>query len=241
DSQIQPGDSPTDSVSDPVHREFIVNSIRWLHCTQLRWIAEYDDQDPVARAGAEVVQRALGYRFKLNSVAFTPSVLDGRLQFVAYVTNVGSAPFYYDWPVQLALHDPGTREVVWSTTLANVDAREWAPGQRWTEPEWEAVTGWPGWVVAEGWSSASLGWQTPASSNRVSATLDVTAPPGEYVLSLSVLDPASQQPSLRLATSNYWTGGWHPLGVVAIGQSGGGPLPPGTTFDDPAADSTLRY
>ena len=51
--KTQPGQNATDSVSDPVHRDFVINTIRWLHCTQLRWIANYDAEDPTARAGAE--------------------------------------------------------------------------------------------------------------------------------------------------------------------------------------------
>ena len=239
--QVQPGESPTDSVSDPFHRDFIENSIRWLHCTQLRWIAEYDDGDPVARAGAEVLQRAMGYRFTLDQVTFSSNVQDGKLSFAASITNEGSAPFYYDWPVQLALHDPVTRAVVWSKTLPRADVRDWAPGSQWTEPDWVPSGEWPSWVVADGWSTSPLMWAAPPTSNRIKAKVPVAVPTGEYVLSISVLDPASMQPSLRFATSNYWTGGWHPVGMVAVGQNGGGPLPTSTAFDDPMTDGTLQY
>ncbi len=241
DGHIQPGDTPTDSVSDPVHRDFIENSIRWLHCTQLRWISDYDDSDPVAQAGAEVLQRAMGYRFVLDQVAFTPSVQEGLLRFHAVVTNEGSAPFYYDWPVELALHDPETRDVVWSATLPDVDIRNWMPGRHWTEPDWVPSSQWPGWVVDDGWSSTPIGWATPPKPGRLDGHVQVTVPDGLYVLSVAVLDPASMQPSLRFATTNYWTGGRHPVGRVAVGPYRGGPLPPGTVFDDPMADDTLQY
>lgn len=241
-SDIQPGDSPTDSVSDPFHRDFIENSIRWLHCTQLRWIANYDQSDPVARAGAEILQRAMGYRFTLDKAAFTRSIQDdGKLSFSAAVTNEGSAPFYYDWPVQLALHDPVTRDVVWSTTLSGVDITAWAPGSQWTEPEWEPLGNWPGTAASNAWSSAAHEWAMQPKTNTVNVEVPVTAPAGEYVLSLSILDPANMRPNLRFATSHYWDGGWHPLGLVAVGQSGGGPLPAGTVFDDPLADTTIEY
>ncbi|MEO0422495.1 MAG: DUF4832 domain-containing protein [Pseudomonadota bacterium] len=240
-SHIQPGDSPTDSVSDPVHRDFVENSIRWLHCSQLRWISAYDEDDPVARAGAEVLQRAMGYRFVLHQVIASKRVRGGVLRFAAWVSNEGSAPFYYDWPVELALHDPSSREVVWSTTLDGVDIREWHPGQDWTEPAWVASDEWPDWVVADGWSPMPLAWGTPPRVNRIRADVAVDAPAGEYVLSIAVLDPASGQPSLRFATANYWTGGRHPLGLVAIDVDGGGQLPPDTVFDDPMADDTVHY
>ena len=241
DSDVQPGASPTDSVSDPVHREFIENSIRWLHCTQLRWISDYDDSDPAARAGAERLQRAMGYRFVLDQVSVTPTTRDGRLHLTAWVTNEGSAPFYYDWPVQLALHDPQTRDVVWSTTLDDVDIRDWLPGRRWTEPEWEPSDDWPGWVVVAGWSSGPQQWAAAPKPSKLQATVQPDAPDGVYVLSLSVLDPASLQPSLRFATTNYWSGGWHPIALVGVGRGGGGVLPSDTVFDDPAADGSLQY
>jgi hypothetical protein len=41
---IQPGPSPTASVAEEKHRNFVINSIRWLHCTQLRWIENYDQK-----------------------------------------------------------------------------------------------------------------------------------------------------------------------------------------------------
>ncbi|MFK7885568.1 MAG: DUF4832 domain-containing protein [Gammaproteobacteria bacterium] len=238
---VQPGSSPTDSVTDPVHTDFIENSIRWLHCTQLRWISAYDDSNAQARAGAERLQRAMGYRFVIDQAAVAPNVQNGILHFEATVTNEGSAPFYYDWPVELALHDPVTREVVWSDTLNGVDIRDWAPGKDWTEPEWIPSNEWPSWVVAPGWSNGGQGWSTPATSNAITADVAVTVPDGEYVLSMAVLDPASMAPSLRFATSNYWDGGRHPISRVGVGAFAGGPLSPDTVFDDPIEDDSLSY
>lgn len=240
DWQTQPGESPTDSVSDPIHTNFIESSIRWLHCTQLRWISAYDNGDAAAQAGAEVLQRAMGYRFVLDQVAFTPRVQNGTLTFSAAITNEGSAPFYYDWPIEIALHDSQTREVIWSEMLDNIDVRNWLPGSNWTEPEWEPVSGWPGWVVEDGWSANSQSYANPPVQNQISVDLEVNIPDGEYIVSIAILDPASLQPSLRFATSNYWNGGRHPLGRVAVGQPGGGLLE-NTDFDDPFQDGSLQY
>ena len=62
DYKKQPGDSPTDTVADPVHRRYLIDTIRQLHCTQLRWVADYDQDDPAARAGGEEVQKTFGYQ-----------------------------------------------------------------------------------------------------------------------------------------------------------------------------------
>ena len=239
--QIQPGASPTISVSEPAHREFLINSIRWLHGTQLRWISAYDQSDPVARAGAEALQRVMGYRFVLEEVGFNSIVGDWGLSLAFSVRNEGSAPFYYRWPVEVALHDPETRELRWSKQFDSVDIRSWAPGQHWTPPQWESISQWPGQAVVDGWSSEPIGWGVPPQSHRVNQVFYPDLPPGEYVLSLAVLDPAGMTPALRFATSQYWNGGRHPLGLVGIGQSVPGRLAPDFVFDDPADDGSLYY
>jgi hypothetical protein len=77
---IQPGDSPDDTLRDPIHRDFMINTLRWLHCTQLRWIDDYDQENPQSQAGAEEIQRAMGYRFVLEEVGFTAQVTAGQLR-----------------------------------------------------------------------------------------------------------------------------------------------------------------
>jgi hypothetical protein len=239
--ETQPGTTPTDSVSDPQHREFMINSIRWLHGTQLRWISAYDDDDPIAREGAEQIQRVMGYRFLLDEVAFTPNVGEWGLRVEASVTNNGSAPFYYDWPLVAILLDPVTREEIWRGEFSNVDIRDWHPGSEWTSPQWEDIDFWPGKAVVDGWSSEPIRWGQPPQSHRVGTTFFPDVVEGTYILALAVLDPAGAVPSLRFATDNYWHGGYHPVGQVAIGESTGGPLPENFTLDDPANDTQLHY
>ena len=239
--QIQPGETPTISVSEPVHRTFMINSIRWLHGTQLRWIAAYDQNDPVARDGAEQLQRVMGYRFRLDSVGFSETVGEAGLRVEFSVTNEGSAIFYYNWPVEVALLDPWTREVVWRDFIADADIRNWAPGSNWTPPQWEEITIWPGQAVVGGWSGETIGWGNPPVSHSVSSTFHPEVPSGEYVLTLAVVDPAGLKPSLRFATSQYWNGGRHPVGLVGIGQPGTGRLPTSFVFDDPALDNSICY
>jgi hypothetical protein len=239
--EIQPGATPTLSVSGAVHRDFILNSIRWLHCTQLRWISAYDQNDEAARAGAEQLQRAMGYRYRLDSVAFTPTVDEAGLHVEFSVTNEGSAIFYYNWPVEAALLDPETREVMWRGYFAEADVRTWAPGSNWTPPQWKEIDIWPGKAVVDGWSDETPGWGNPPGSHTVSSTFHPDLPAGEYVLTLAIVDPAGMKPSLRFATSQYWNGGRHPVGMVGIGRPGTGRLPASFGFDDPAADNSLNY
>jgi hypothetical protein len=240
--KTQPGENATDSVSDPVHREFVINSIRWLHCTQLRWIGNYDAKNERARQGAEFMQMAFGYRFVLEEARFTPALGSGTKLSVSFsVRNTGAAPFYYDWPVQAALLESRSREVVWKETFDDVDIRTWLPGDGWTEPEWIAVDAWPKKAPKPHWSDAPKEWASPPRVYRVSATFDPRVPRGRYLLTLAVLDPAGMLPSLRFATANYLEGGRHPIGIVTVGTYGGGKLPESFAFDDPHEDRSLRY
>lgn len=237
-ADVQPGDSPDDTLQDPIHRNFMINTFRWLHCTQLRWIDDYDQDNLASQAGAEEIQRAMGYRFVLEDVGFTPQVTDGRLRVRASVKNEGSAPFYYDWPVEVSLLDSDTRASVWSATFNNADVRAWQPGSDWTAPQW-ANSGEA--EIVDGWSLQPLRWGTPPAIYQIDETFSVAVPDGTYILALSVLDPAGRVPSLRFATSQYFKGGRHPVGRVAVGSGQGGALPESIDFDGPESDDTLHY
>lgn len=235
-ADIQPGKNPTASVAEKRHRDFIIHSIRWLHCTQLRWIENYDRSNSRAQAGADLIQQALGYRYILEKVSFNPKLDDGTLRVSLQVRNTGSAPFYHDWPVEISLLDPADCSVVWKEKFARVDIREWLPGEGWPEPEWEKNKPNPDWI-----SRGTPGWKKPPQSHVVSGSFKPTVPTGKYILALAVLDPAGDLPSLRFATKQYFNGGRHPLGMVAVNQSGGGALPRAMVFDDPAQDHSLHY
>jgi hypothetical protein len=224
DYRIQPGANPNDTLTDPLHRDFLIDTIRNKHCTALGWVANYNQSDSVAAAGAEEVQRAFGYRYLLNEVRY-PAVLTPGAEFSVYfkITNVGSAPFYYNWPVEISLLNPATKAVVWKDTFADGDIRSWLPG--------------------DDYNSHTRKYEVPAVANTVSGAFRLPGgiANGEYVIALAILDPAGMLPSVRFATINYFNGGRHPIGLTGIGASPGQyELSPGV-FDDPAADKSLRY
>ena len=240
--EIQPGTDPTDSVRDPIHRHFVSNTIRWLHCTQLRWIHAYDASDPVAQAGAEELQRTMGYRFILERVRFTPTIRDGQLFVELTVRNEGSAPFYYNWPLQVSLLNPETREPVWSAQFGDVDIRTWLGGEGWPEPDWvPRPNHWAQFAAPDHWAEGPLSYETPAPAHLAQDSFRVNLPDGQYILALAILDPASQAPSLRFATTWYFNGGYHPVGLIAMGEGQGGPLSIERAYDDPHADQSLNY
>lgn len=221
---IQPGDNPTDTITDPLHRQHFINTIRRLHCTQLRWVAAYDHSNPAARAGAEEVQKAFGYRFLITQVRYPKRIEPGKSFEVSFeIKNAGSAPFYYHWPIEICLLNQDSKEPVWRDTFEDVDICEWLPGTRWSELK-------------------QLYEQEPDIYKALgSFQIDSNFKTGKYVLALSILDPAGNVPSARFAIQNYFTGGRHPIGFVAVGVELDSPTLYPTMFDDPAEDQTLRY
>lgn len=201
---IQPGDDPNDTLSDPEHRVFLIDTIRNLHCSALGWIADYDQAKPAVQAGADEVQKAFGYRFVLEEFSYSPVVRKyGELVVRFSIKNTGSAPFYADWPVRLNLLDPLSHRVMWSQEIENLDIRTWLPGDDWDE---------------------SVGrYRVPAKNYSVDTTVslpgDFKLPAGEYVLALSIPDPGLGELGLRLAIQNYFEGDFHPLGIVAYGAN----------------------
>ena len=78
----------------------------------------------------ETVQKRLGYRFALERVASRPLVAPGgELAFEADIFNHGFAAPFNARPVKVVLSSGSTRLVA---TLAGVDARRWAAGERTT-------------------------------------------------------------------------------------------------------------
>lgn len=236
---IQPGETPTHSVALQKHRDFVINSIRWLHCTQLRWIASYDRYNSEAVKGAEEIQKAFGYRYVLNKVKF--SITDS-LKISFDVTNTGSAPFYYNWPIEVALLDSVTLKPVWNAKMNQVDIRKWLPGDGWTDPEWKYVGGWQEYHPNENWNpSKTWEWAKPPVKYTIADKFKIEIPNGSYILSLAILDPAGDLPSVKFATGNYIKGGRHPMGMVYVGKNKCDKLPAGFKFDDPNTDNSLYY
>ena len=236
DGHIQPGKNPTETVKNTFYRDFLINSIRWLHCTQLRWVSNYDGNDPEARRGAELIQKALGYRFILVEVTLSCTE---KLSLSLKVRNTGSAPFYYDWPVEVSLLDPLTRSVIWKTHFKNVDIRSWLPGNRWPDPTWEYAEKYDRKIP--GWDNKNVQWTNAPQDYQVHESFQVEAPPGDYIVALAILDPAGNVPSIRFANQTYLKGGRTALGMYYHGKKLCDILPNGFIYDDPYQDMTLRY
>ena len=148
----------------------------------------------------------------------------GDLSIRMTVRNTGSAPFYLNWPVAVALLDPQSRQPVWSAPLDGIDVREWLPG--------------------EDWDSDAFAYRNPAKQYDAAgiARLPEDLSRGEYILAIAILDrEGGMAPSVRFAIRNYLTGGWHPFGIIGIGGALRDASLKGVAFDSPAFDRTLSY
>jgi len=220
----QPGDHPNDTLRDPNHLDWLLYTIRWLHCSNLGWVASYDAGDPQVRQGAEQVQKTFGYRFIVDEVRFPAELFTGQTFTVTFsVRNVGSAPFYYNWPIEISLLDPKSKEVVWRDIFRKIDICSWLPGDKWhrdrhlyeVKPKLYQVSG--------------------------SFVLSPSVSQGRYILALAILDPAGMVPSVRFAIENYFKGGRHPIGLVGVGKTVPEPVLDPASYDDPAEDRILQY
>lgn len=217
-------DSFEDVVADEPTRTKVIEQIRNLHCNHLGGVTWANFKDANFMVNASSVQKAMGYRYLIREFGYPAKIEKGVPFNVSFtVVNSGSSPFYYDWPVEIALLDAKTHEKVWARTLSSAKISEWMPGDKW--------------------SSQTNKYSVPASENTISEdlTLDTDLPAGKYIVSIACLDPAGMLPSLRFAVRNYYNGGRHPMGYVGVGQAietfNVGDRP----FDDIQNDKTLKY
>ncbi len=219
------GRTPDETMTVPLYRRYMIDKIRRYHASYLGWIDNYDDSKREVLDGAAELQKAFGYRFVIDSASYPLAVPPGKeLTVKLTVRNTGSAPFYLDWPVAVALLDPATKKPVWSAPLAGVDIRKWLPG--------------------EDWDSAGFAYRRPALTHRDEghATLPQDMKPGQYILAFAILDrQGGMMPSARFAIGNYFRGGWHPLGFIGIGKAPKEASLKNVAFDSPAFDDSLHY
>ena len=219
------GYKPDETMKVPAYRRYMIDKIRRYQTSYLGWISSYNDSDPEVVAGAAELQKAFGYRFVLESASYPITLEAGKnLPIKLSVRNTGSAPFYLDWPVGVALLDPATKKPIWSAPLSGVDIRKWLPGEKW--------------------DSTAFAYTHPAVSyhEKGQATIPNDIKSGKYILALALLDrEGGLQPSARFAIKNYLSGGWHPLGIIGIGETPTEVALTNLKFDSPAFDNSLRY
>jgi hypothetical protein len=122
------GGSPSGTLSSSANTDYVIGYIARLHASSLGWIAQYTPDDGAVSANAARMQKAFGYRFTIKQATFTSASSSGGPMDVSLtVANVGNAPFYYDWPVEVSLLS-ADRSVAWRGTFGGTDIRQWLPG-----------------------------------------------------------------------------------------------------------------
>ena len=103
-----------------------------LEAAHFSWMGPYCPplekiSDPQFIARSQQMVRRMGYEFRLDTVRYANTPKAGRpltLHFTG--KNTGVAPFYYPWPLEIALLD--TEKTVRKMRRVPVDIRAWLPG-----------------------------------------------------------------------------------------------------------------
>jgi hypothetical protein len=100
--------------------------------THFSWIGPYrpamvQNPSPQFKERAEELIRMLGYEYRLTRLTAPARVRRGTaLAATVNGANQGVAPFYYAWPVEVALLD--SKGKVARRSRVDVDIRKWLPG-----------------------------------------------------------------------------------------------------------------
>jgi len=122
------GKKPDDTLKNNSSTDYLINWIKRTHASSLGWIADYNKNDTSLSKNAARVQKILGYRYIINSAIYNRRLNPGEeISLELKISNVGSAPFYYNWPIQLMLMNLN-RQIVWKETV-DIDIRQWLPGE----------------------------------------------------------------------------------------------------------------
>jgi hypothetical protein len=130
-NRYQLGKSPDETVGNNRRANFLIGWIKKMSASSLGWVSSYNQYDQGNKKNAALIQKSLGYRFVINSVIYKKAIYNGeKLKLGFKVSNIGSAPFYYQWPVEISLLDknrqPLFREII------DTDIRLWLPGETHT-------------------------------------------------------------------------------------------------------------
>lgn len=244
------GNCPHETMFNLANSNNVANMIRKTHAVYTTWVGEYTYREEKEHMGtdyyysnktnldrgAEIIQKAFGYRYVVTEFNYPQSLTPGEDFVVQFkVKNTGASPMYYNWPIQLSLLDPDTNKIVWKDNFKHVDIREWLPG--------EGYTNWDGRTNGN-WSESILDYQTLPQQYTVKGrfSLPKNLDSGkDYIIQMAIVDPAGNVPSLKLAIKNYKNGGYHPMGYVGIGRKPDKYQIEESYFDCPAKDISLRY
>ena len=127
------GSNPNETLDNNAYTNHVISWIQRTNASYLGWIANYSEDSSlsVRTSNAAKMQKSLGYRFVVQEAVYTQTVNQGETMSLEFkVANTGSAPFYYQWPVEASLLD-NNKNPVWKGNI-NTDIRAWLPGNVYT-------------------------------------------------------------------------------------------------------------
>jgi hypothetical protein len=226
------GNSPTATMNNYKFANNMIDIIRELHCTGLGWVASYkvDGSEgsniDTVKANASRMQKAFGYDFVIPEFSCSSRAdQGGKLDIHFKVKNIGSAPFYENWPLAFVLIDETTKEIVWKEPISNVDVRNWLPGDNYTY--------------------LTRTYQTPAKEYAIDTTFTVPGniSTGQYMAGITILEPYSQTPGIFFDVKNFLAKSQtQPLCRIGIGEDLVGGSDVNTAIlGDPVVDNARSY
>lgn len=108
------------------------------HCvavTHVSWLCNEGVFRPKLKGAARerALQAAQRMGYELHVAAADLQMAAGQLSVALSVTNTGVAPFYYDWPVELAFLDAaGKAAATWTTDWKLTEVQPGQPARQWT-------------------------------------------------------------------------------------------------------------
>ncbi len=108
------------------------HTLKMVEKAHFTWFGPYcpaleRSQSPDFIKASQSLVRRMGYEFQLADIRHADTIRQGDpLDVIVSGENIGVAPFYYPWPVELALIDAQGKFT--ENYQADVDIRKWLPG-----------------------------------------------------------------------------------------------------------------
>lgn len=225
------GGEPTITLGNNKFTDNMIDVIRELHATGLGWIssyklnAEHNTNPEIVKANADRIQKEFGYRFLITEFSSNSRTNKQRnLHLKFKIKNIGSAPFYENWPLAVVIIDESSKKIISKEVLKNIDITSWKPGNNYNYD--------------------SKSYLNPAKEFVYNAkiTIPKAIPKGQYLIGLSILEPNSQSPGVFFAIDNFIAiSQSQPLLRVGVDEELKGSHHINFAFDNPLLDDARYY
>jgi len=114
------------------HDQRLISLIKELHWNHLAFLNDFPEENSEVWEKAAAIHNELGYTFVIDEAKISSYLWQSEFTISINLSNTGSSPFYYDWPLQIVLLDPDTHRVLWKSLWEGVDICSWLPNETYT-------------------------------------------------------------------------------------------------------------